>query len=117
MAERIARVAERTRSAMTRKWFGEDPGPWNPRCNIYVYATAAAHGSGTGGVSFAAPGQGLVLGNKALVAEVFAKNGYLVLSSGTGGEKTAEVNAERVGQGKEGDDSRQIEHALLDSRL
>jgi len=37
--------------------------------------------------------QGLVLGNKALVAEVFAKNGFLVLSSATGEEKTSEVSA------------------------
>ena len=61
-------------------------------------------------------GQGLVLGNKALVAEVFAKNGFLVLSSGTGDEKTAEASADRVSQGKGGDDSRPIEHALPGSR-
>ncbi len=33
--------------------------------------------------------RGFVLGNKVLVAEVFAKNGFLVLSSVTGEEKTA----------------------------
>ena len=37
--------------------------------------------------------QGFVLGNKVLVAEVFAKNGFLVLSSDTGEEKTSEVKA------------------------
>ena len=47
--------------------------------------------------------QGFVLGNKALVAEVFAKNGFLVLSSATGEEKTAEVNADQIYHGKEGD--------------
>ena len=65
----------------------------------------------TGGID-----QGLVLGNKVLVAEVFAKNGFLVLSSGTGDEKTEEVNADQLSQGKGGGESRQIEHALLDSR-
>ncbi len=47
-------------------------------------------------------GQGLVLGNKVLVAEVFAKNGFLVLSSGTGDEKTDEVSADQVSQDKGG---------------
>ena len=48
--------------------------------------------------------QGLVLGNKVLVAEVFAKNGFLVLSSATGEENTAEVSADQIYQGK-GDDA------------
>ena len=47
--------------------------------------------------------QGLVLGNKVLVAEVFARNGFLVLSSATGEENRAEVNADQIYQGKEGD--------------
>jgi hypothetical protein len=47
--------------------------------------------------------QGFVLGNKVLVAEVFAKNGFLVLSSATEEENTAEVNADQIDQGKEGD--------------
>ena len=46
-----------------------------------------------------------VLGNKVLVAEVFAKNGFLVLNSVTGEEKTAEINADQIYQGKRGDDS------------
>ena len=45
--------------------------------------------------------QGFVLGNKVLVAEVFAKHGFLVLSSVTEQEKTSEVKAERSYQGKE----------------
>ncbi len=49
---------------------------------------------------------GFVLGNKVLVAEVFAKNGFLVLSIVTGEEKTGEVNADQIYQGKGGDDSR-----------
>jgi len=59
--------------------------------------------------------RGFVLGNKVLVAEVFAKNGFLVLSSVTGEEQTSEVNADQICQGKEGDDSRTIEHSLLGS--
>ena len=43
--------------------------------------------------------QGFVLGNKALVAEVFAKHGFLVLSRVTGDEKTAEVNADQIYRG------------------
>ena len=57
--------------------------------------------------------QGFVLGNKVLVAEVFAKNGFLVLSSVTGEEQTAEVNADKIDQGKGGDDSCTTEHPLL----
>ena len=51
--------------------------------------------------------RGFVLGNKMLVAEVFAKNGFLVLSSDTGEEQTAEVNADQLDQGKRGDDTPQ----------
>ncbi len=49
--------------------------------------------------------RGFVLGNKMLVAEVFAKNGFLVLSSDTGEEQTSEVNADKIDQGKRGDDT------------
>jgi len=59
--------------------------------------------------------RGFVLGNKVLVAEVFAKNGFLVLSSVTGEEQTAEVNADQICLGKGSDDSRTIEHSLLGS--
>jgi hypothetical protein len=48
VAERVARIAERTRAAMARKWFGEDAAPWNPRCNIYLYATAEEYARATG---------------------------------------------------------------------
>ena len=59
--------------------------------------------------------RGFVLGNIVLAAEVFAKNGFLVLSSVTGEEQTAEVNADQIDQGKGGDDSCTIEHPLLGS--
>ena len=59
--------------------------------------------------------RGFVLGNKVLVAEVFAKNGFLVLSSITGEEQTSEVNADQIYQGNRCGDSCKIEHPLLDS--
>ena len=59
--------------------------------------------------------RGFVLGNIVLAAEVFAKNGFLVLSSVTGEEQTAEVNADKIDQGKGDDDSCTIEHPLLGS--
>ena len=58
--------------------------------------------------------QGFVLGNKVLVAEVFAKNGFLVLSSNTGEEQTTGVNADQNDQGKRGEDSCQ-DHAGCDA--
>ena len=59
--------------------------------------------------------RGFVLGNKVLVAEAFAKYGFLVLSSVTGEAKTAKVNTDKINQGKGGDDSHTIEHPLLGS--
>jgi hypothetical protein len=47
-AERIARSAEATRTAMIGKWFGDDPGPWSPRCDIFIYATAQDYSQATG---------------------------------------------------------------------
>jgi hypothetical protein len=49
--------------------------------------------------------QGFVLGNKVLVAEVLAKNDFLVLSSDTGEEQTSEVNVDQIDQGKRGEDT------------
>jgi hypothetical protein len=57
--------------------------------------------------------RGFVLGNKVLAAEVFAKNGFLVLSSITGEEQTVEGNADKIDQGEGGDDSCTIEYPLL----
>jgi hypothetical protein len=47
-AERAARVAEATRLAMTRKWFGEAPATWSPRCDIYLHSTAQDYSKATG---------------------------------------------------------------------
>ncbi len=40
LAEQVARIAEMTRAAMTRKWFGEEPTAWKPKCRIILYASA-----------------------------------------------------------------------------
>lgn len=40
MAEKAARVAERTRTEMLRKWFNEPDDPWQQKCDLYLHATA-----------------------------------------------------------------------------
>jgi len=40
---------------MIRKWFGDNPGPWTPRCDIYLFATAQDY-SKTTGVPATSPG-------------------------------------------------------------
>jgi tetratricopeptide (TPR) repeat protein len=42
-AEKVARIAEGTRARMSRKWFGQEPKPWSPRCDIYLHANADAY--------------------------------------------------------------------------
>jgi tetratricopeptide (TPR) repeat protein len=46
--EKAAQVAERTRAAMYRKWFGNGGEAWTPRCNLYLYATAQDYSRATG---------------------------------------------------------------------
>jgi hypothetical protein len=55
MAEKVARVAEATRLAMTRKWFGEMPVDWSPACVIYLHPTGQGYAKVTG-ASPSAPG-------------------------------------------------------------
>jgi hypothetical protein len=40
VAEKAARVAEAARTAGYRKWFGDNGGTWNPRCDLYLHASA-----------------------------------------------------------------------------
>jgi hypothetical protein len=40
-AEKVARVAEETCVQMSRKWLGAVEDQWQPRCDIYLHATAA----------------------------------------------------------------------------
>jgi hypothetical protein len=47
-AERTAQVAERTRARMYRKWFGEEAPSWDPKCDIFLHATAPDYSRATG---------------------------------------------------------------------
>ena len=40
VAEKAARLLEATRSAASKKWFGEPAPTWNPPCDVYLYDTA-----------------------------------------------------------------------------
>ncbi len=42
-AERVAQIAENTRSSMFRKWFGNEGDPWEPICELVLHPTAAAY--------------------------------------------------------------------------
>jgi hypothetical protein len=48
LAEKVAQVAERTRTAMQRKWFGDVSENWNPRCDLYLYPTAQEYAQARG---------------------------------------------------------------------
>jgi tetratricopeptide (TPR) repeat protein len=54
-AEQVAQTAERTRTTMARKWFGGFKDNWNPRCDIYLHATAQDYSKATG-VPLGSPG-------------------------------------------------------------
>jgi hypothetical protein len=46
-AERVARVAEATRLAQSRKWFGAPTPTWAKRCDVVLHATAADYSQAT----------------------------------------------------------------------
>jgi tetratricopeptide (TPR) repeat protein len=46
-AEDVAKVAERTRSEMQRKWFGDAGETWKPQCEIFLYPTAQDYSKAT----------------------------------------------------------------------
>lgn len=46
--EGAARVAESTRTEMSRKWFGGAGSDWNPRCDLYLHATSQDYSRVTG---------------------------------------------------------------------
>lgn len=48
VAEKAARVAEATRIAMQRRWFGAIGPDWNPKCEVYLHATAEEYSRVTG---------------------------------------------------------------------
>jgi hypothetical protein len=53
--EKAARVAERTRAEMQRKWFGSAGEAWQPKCDLLLYGTAVDYSRVTG-VPTASPG-------------------------------------------------------------
>lgn len=49
LADQVARAAEATREAVTRRWAGSPPArPWSPKCEVYLYPTAAVFAQVTG---------------------------------------------------------------------
>jgi hypothetical protein len=47
-AEKVARGAEAARVTAARKWFGEVPPAWKPRCDIYLHLTRDDYSKATG---------------------------------------------------------------------
>lgn len=47
MAEQAARAAERVRTEMQKKWFGALGENWNPRCDLFLHATAQDYSKAT----------------------------------------------------------------------
>jgi hypothetical protein len=48
VAEQVARVAERTRTAQLRKWVGEASPDWEPVCCIFLHRDGIAYSEATG---------------------------------------------------------------------
>jgi tetratricopeptide (TPR) repeat protein len=58
-AEKAIRIAEATRRAMTRKWFGEAAGAWSPRCVVYLHPTVKGYTAATGAAAYS-PGHSTI---------------------------------------------------------
>jgi hypothetical protein len=71
-AERVAEIAERTRSEMSRKWFGSEPPPWQPRCELIVYPSGQEYSQATG-VPLNSPGHARVHSDESNRARVLAR--------------------------------------------
>jgi tetratricopeptide (TPR) repeat protein len=54
-AERVAGIAENTRTTMYRKWFGSEPPAWQPGCELILHPSAASYSKMTG-VPASSPG-------------------------------------------------------------
>jgi tetratricopeptide (TPR) repeat protein len=48
LVEKAAQVAERTRTGMARKWFGQSGEAWSQKCDLYLHATAQDYSHATG---------------------------------------------------------------------
>ncbi len=71
-AEKVAQVAERTRSEMARKWFGSEAAAWQPRCELIVYPTGQEYSHATG-VPSASPGHTRINADESDAARVIAR--------------------------------------------
>jgi hypothetical protein len=58
-AEKAVRIAEATRTAMTKKWFGEACGPWSPRCIVYLHPTVKGYTAATTAAAYS-PGHSTI---------------------------------------------------------
>jgi tetratricopeptide (TPR) repeat protein len=66
-AEEVARVAERTRADMQKKWLGDVGDHWKPICEIRLYATAQEYSKATR-ESESSPGHSTILCDGARVS-------------------------------------------------
>lgn len=57
--EKVATVAERTRSSLAGKWFGGFKEDWTPRCDVVLYSTAEDYSRSTG-ISASSPGRSFI---------------------------------------------------------
>jgi hypothetical protein len=46
--ERVAQVAEQTRTRLQQKWFGSSNEAWSPKCDLFLHATSQDYSRATG---------------------------------------------------------------------
>jgi hypothetical protein len=63
LAEKVAQVAEQTRSAMSRKWLAGGGEAWPTKCDVYLHTTGADYSRATG-VPAASPGHSRIENDK-----------------------------------------------------
>ena len=56
--ERVAQVAEQTRTRLQLKWFGSSNESWSPKCDLFLHATAQDYSRATG--QYNSPGHSLL---------------------------------------------------------
>jgi tetratricopeptide (TPR) repeat protein len=56
--ERVAQVAEQTRTRLQLKWFGSSNETWSPKCDLFLHATAQDYSRATG--QYNSPGHSLL---------------------------------------------------------
>ena len=71
-AERVAQVAERTRSEMSRKWFGNESTAWQPKCELIIHPSGKDYAQMTG-VSMSSPGHSRIESDKTNAARIVAR--------------------------------------------